>query len=386
LATEHARGLLKVSVSTALPIMACRRRLTWRLTAAATAVVLPHFPVTAGFTVRSSLGCSRSRSSKFSTAGTAGTTDEAAIKSVAEAISSSQKIVVMLGAGASVSAGIPDFRTPGTGLYDNLEKYNLPVPEAVFDIGFFQQKPDAFYLLCRELWPGSFKPTPMHFFCKLLHDKGRLLRVLTQNIDSLEAQAGLPTSEVIAAHGNFDSATCIATGAKVDLEEVREAVFHDGSSLAGGWRRLAQKHGGLVKPDIVFFGEAMPEAFFGAEAEDLPAADLLMVAGTSLLVQPFAGLVTKVRPGVRRVLINRERVGEGSSGWGWASSPYEREALDFGSAGGGGGGGGGGGDGGALVGPKGDVWLGPRDCDDVAWQLARELGWESELAALVEGV
>ena len=222
----------------------------------------------------------------------------------------------MLGAGASVSAGIPDFRTPGTGLYDNLEKYKLPVPEAVFDIGFFQQKPDAFYLLCRELWPGKFQPTPTHYFCKLLHDKGKLRRVMTQNIDSLERVTGLPTSKVVAAHGNFDGATCITTGAKVDLEEVREAVFFDGSSLAPGkgWRGLAAKHGGLVKPDIVFFGEAMPEAFFLAEDRDLPQADLLLVAGTSLLVHPFAGLVTKVKPGVRRALINRERVGEGSSG------------------------------------------------------------------------
>lgn len=303
---------------------------------------------------------------------TAASSDSAVIKSVAEAISTSKKIVVMLGAGASVSAGIPDFRTPGTGLYDNLEKYNLPAPEAVFDIGFFQQKPDAFYRLCRELWPGNFRPTPMHYFCRLLQDKGKLLRVLSQNIDSLERVTGLPQEKIVAAHGNFDSATCIATGSKVDLEEVREAVFHDGSSLTGGWRKLAEKYGGLVKPDIVFFGEAMPEAFFVSEAEDLPTCDLLIIAGTSLLVHPFAGLVTQVSPGVKRVLINRERVGEGSSGW--TGGLMEREALNFGDVK----------EDFAVVGPNGDVWLGPRDCDDVAWALAHELEWERELSALVD--
>ena len=111
---------------------------------------------------------------------------------VAAAIRAGQcrNVIVMAGAGISVSAGIPDFRTPGTGLYDNLAKYNLPEPTAVFDINFFKENPAPFYQLAKELFPGQYQPTPTHNFIRLLHNHGLLLRCFTQNIDSLEAEAG----------------------------------------------------------------------------------------------------------------------------------------------------------------------------------------------------
>ena len=80
----------------------------------------------------------------------------------------------MAGAGISVSAGIPDFRTPGTGLYDNLQKYDLPHPQAIFSIDYFRERPGAFYALCRELWPGTYAPTATHLFIRLLHPHPQL--------------------------------------------------------------------------------------------------------------------------------------------------------------------------------------------------------------------
>jgi hypothetical protein len=99
-----------------------------------------------------------------------------------------QRIVVMAGAGISVSAGIPDFRSPGTGLYSQLQRFSLPWPEAVFDLRYFRHNPKPFCMLAKELWPGYHKhaPTPTHHFLRLLHEKGLLMTVFSQNVDGLE--------------------------------------------------------------------------------------------------------------------------------------------------------------------------------------------------------
>ena len=219
-----------------------------------------------------------------------------------------RNIVVMCGAGISVSAGIPDFRTPGTGLYDNLQKYDLPSPQSIFELSYFRERPDAFYRLCAELWPDNFAPTPTHHFLVELHARGLLRRCFTQNIDSLEAAASMPRDMIVAAHGNFDRCSCIDSGEEVAVEEVREAIAN-GKYGERGWQALAERHGGLVKPDIVFFGEQLPERFFQCAEIDLAQADLLIIFGTSLKVQPFASLVGLVKEDVPRLLINREQVG-----------------------------------------------------------------------------
>ena len=278
--------------------------------------------------------------------------------------SGERDVVVLGGAGMSTSAGIPDFRSPGTGLYDNLQKYDLPRPQAIFEIEYFKERPAAFYELARELWPGSYAPTPTHAFIRLLHDKGRLLRCFTQNIDSLEAAAGIPSERYVAAHGNFDAATCVETGEKVPIEQVRAAILDP----PDGWRRLRDAHGGLVKPDIVFFGEGLPHRFFDLARQDLAACKLLLVIGTSLSVQPFASLINHVSDDCVRVLVNRDAVGLrdrripppiaaqlGLSG-GFDFDDPARNYRDI-----------------ALLG----------NCDDVVTSLADALGWRDDLAALV---
>lgn len=97
----------------------------------------------------------------------------------------------------------------------------------------------------------------------------------------------MPRARVVAAHGNFDAASCLDCRAPRAVEAVRAAVF------AGETPRCAEC-GGLVKPDIVFFGENLPERFYDLAEEDFPAADLLIVMGTSLVVHPFADLIGEV--------------------------------------------------------------------------------------------
>ncbi|NWY98746.1 SIR2 deacetylase, partial [Loxia curvirostra] len=185
--------------------------------------------------------------------------DELSLAGVSRFLKSERckNIVCMVGAGISTSAGIPDFRSPGTGLYSNLQSYNLPYPEAIFEIGFFKKHPEPFFALARELYPGQFKPTVCHYFMRLLQDKGLLLRCYTQNIDTLERVAGLDPELLVEAHGTFFTSHCLRASCRqrYSLAWMRERIF---SSLVP----KCEKCQGLVKPDIVFFGENLPSRFF----------------------------------------------------------------------------------------------------------------------------
>lgn len=120
-----------------------------------------------------------------------------------------KRIVVLTGAGLSVSAGIPDFRSPGSGLYSKLAKYNLPYPEAIFELNYFKQNPKAFLTLSKELLTGDYTPTLGHKFITRMHEEGMLEINLTQNIDDLEIKAGLPAEKLLQAHGHARSAHCM---------------------------------------------------------------------------------------------------------------------------------------------------------------------------------
>lgn len=225
----------------------------------------------------------------------------------------------MAGAGISTAAGIPDFRTPGTGLYATLDKYDLPYPEAIFDIGYFTGKPEPFYKLYEELYPDGikYKPTLTHTFFRLLHEKGKLLRVFTQNsaclltVDALERLAGMPSDMLVEAHGTFATARCTRCHRAVDNDWLRERVK---SGLVARCEKAGCDWKPPIKPDITcaslltVFGENLPERFFD-RIPDLYRADLLLVMGTSLVVQPFASLVGEVSESCPRALFNLERVG-----------------------------------------------------------------------------
>jgi NAD+-dependent protein deacetylase sirtuin 2 len=208
----------------------------------------------------------------------------------------------MTGAGISVAAGIPDFRTKGTGLYDNLDKYKLPYAEAIFDISYFKQNPKPFCVLAKEMWPSNFEPTPCHYFSKILDQKGMLLRNYTQNIDTLESVCGMEPTKVIEAHGCFTNGHCIDCHKAFSKEFIKDTIFKDEIPKC-------EKCGGYVKPDITFFGEGLPERFHSTLPKDLSKVDFLIVIGTSLVVHPFAGIATRVPKNIPRVLINMEPAG-----------------------------------------------------------------------------
>ena len=228
------------------------------------------------------------------------------LEAIASLITSgrARRILVLTGAGISVSCGIPDFRTPGTGLYSNLQRFNLPDPQAIFTLSYYRRNPHPFIALARELYPSLFTPSPTHHFLTLLHSKGLLLRAYTQNIDGLEYLAELPHAKLVQAHGGFHSSHCIDCDATVPAE-VNKADIMEGRLTR------CRECGGLVKPRIVFFGEALPHAFHAGIVEDFPRCDLLICMGTSLTVQPFASLIDRVPASTPRLLINREAVGKG---------------------------------------------------------------------------
>ena len=259
-----------------------------------------------------------------------------------------KKIICMAGAGISTAAGIPDFRTPGTGLYDNLQKYDLPYPTAVFDIGYFQENPKPFFTLAKELYPGSFQPTTSHYFVKLLEQKKLLLRHFTQNIDTLERVAGISDEKIVEAHGAFHSGHCIKCRKEYSQEWIKELVFKDEIPTC-----QLEKCAGYVKPDIVFFGEGLPDRFFSCLQSDFRQCDLLIILGTSLTVQPFASLIDRVGPLCPRLLINMEACGTGPGGLLFDSNANYRDV--------------------ALLG----------DCDSGCRKLAEKLGWAKDLDDLM---
>ncbi|KAF7731605.1 NAD-dependent protein deacetylase sirtuin-2 [Apophysomyces ossiformis] len=254
----------------------------------------------------------------------------------------------MSGAGISTAAGIPDFRSKDTGLYANLKKYNLPYVEAIFDIDYFMENPEPFYTLAKELYPSRFLPTKTHYFIRLLHEKKLLLRSFTQNIDTLERLAGIPDEKLVEAHGSFATASCIKCRKVVDPDDIKDMLLRAEVFWCSDCKLP-------VKPDITFFGQSLPKRFYD-RIEDFESADLLIILGTSLAVQPFASLVDEVPDHVPRLLINKELVGVHRS---------PDVGFDFKG----------------KYGKKRDVAL-LEECDTGVEMLADLLGWKTELEEL----
>ena len=200
-------------------------------------------------------------------------------------------VCALSGAGISTAAGIPDFRGAG-GLYSS-GRYN---PDTVFDIGYFQHDPKPFFDFSRELLSivDKLTPTRTHKFLAKLEKNGLLTSIVTQNIDPLHDIAG--SKKVVAIHGNYASGHCQKCGMSYDYQSMKDMIF---TSEVPACTRCK----GVVKPDIVFFGEAV----YGMDTaiREVSHSKLLLVLGSSLVVYPAASL-----PGYanRIVVVNKGRV------------------------------------------------------------------------------
>ena len=191
---------------------------------------------------------------------------------------SAGSVVALTGAGISVPSGIPDFRTPGTGTWANVD------PMEVAHIDAWRADPERFWRFYGHRFHvlEDKRPNAAHAALVELERRGRLHAVITQNIDRLHRKAG--TRELVEVHGSIDTSSCLACGARYPLGEVRARLDTDPAGIP------RCDCGRPLKPDVVLFGEWLPEAAIDRAFALAGAADVLLCVGTSLEVHPVAGL------------------------------------------------------------------------------------------------
>ncbi len=208
-----------------------------------------------------------------------GTSTRTELERLAGLVRSAGSVVALTGAGISVPSGIPDFRTPGTGLWQRVD------PSQVAHIDAFRADPARFWSFYGERFATleHKEPNGAHRALVELEQRGRLDAVITQNVDMLHAKAG--TRELVEVHGSIAASSCLSCGGRVALAEVRARL----ASAADGVPRC-ERCGEALKPDVVLFGELLPERAIARASELCRRADLLLCVGSSLEVHPVAGL------------------------------------------------------------------------------------------------
>lgn len=204
-------------------------------------------------------------------------TIENTAEGLAELIWASERVVALTGAGISVPSGIPDFRSPGTGIWADVD------PMEVASIEAFHRDPKRFWEFYRPRFEllGDKRPNPAHDALVELERRGKCDAVITQNIDRLHRAAG--TGRVIEVHGSIETSSCTTCGARWPLAEVDALFDEDGIAICTGCS-------GNVKPDVVLFGELLPITAIEEAQQLAQRADLMLCVGSSLEVFPVAEL------------------------------------------------------------------------------------------------
>jgi NAD-dependent deacetylase len=213
-----------------------------------------------------------------------------------EMIESARRVAIFTGAGTSTESGIPDFRSPG-GVWSKMS----PI--------YFQEFV-ASEAKRREAWTRAFsgragwvgrEPNAGHYACARLVACGKASAVITQNVDNLHQDAGVPADQVIELHGNASYATCLECGLRHELADLK-ALFE-----ATGDLPCCRACGGIVKTATISFGQPMPEGPMARAQEETLACDLFLVLGSSLVVYPAAGFPIMAKDnGAKLAIVNRE--------------------------------------------------------------------------------
>jgi NAD-dependent deacetylase len=219
---------------------------------------------------------------------------EQQIQQAAALIRKAQNIVAMTGAGISTPSGIPDFRSPNSGLWDQIS------PLAVASIHAFRQRPQVFYNWIHPLTRTFVEaaPNPAHYALVALERQNKLKAVITQNIDNLHRRAGSQT--VYELHGHFRETVCLQCHEIQDSGRVFEKFGHDGE--------VPRCHcGGVLKPNAVLFGEQLPVQALVLAQLAVKEADLMLIIGSSLEVAPASDLpALALEKGATVIIINQQ--------------------------------------------------------------------------------
>lgn len=215
--------------------------------------------------------------------------DQQGLQRLRQIIENSRRIAFLGGAGLSTESGIPDFRSED-GIYKAKQLYGYP-PEVLLSHDFFMSRPKAFFNYYRKflLYPQA-KPNRAHLALAKLEQMGKLTAVITQNIDGLHQQAG--SRNVLELHGSVHRNYCMKCRKSYPLSRIMEG---DGVPRCSC--------GGIIKPDVVLYGEGLEQKTLLSAVTHISRADTLIVGGTSLVVYPAAGLVDYFE-GKELVLIN----------------------------------------------------------------------------------
>ena len=232
-------------------------------------------------------------------------TDSARTALLAEVLVNARSTVVLTGAGISVPSGIPDFRTPETGIWQNVD------PAQVAHIDAFRKDPARFWHFYSDRFAslGDKLPNGAHEVLVELERRGLIDAVITQNIDRLHHLAG--TKRLIEVHGSIEHSSCLACGAEYELAWVRQQAAEIGVP-----RCTACELAPPLKPGVVLFGEGLPELEMSEACDLCAGADLLIAIGSSLVVHPVASLPTlTLRRGGQLALVTN------------GPTPYDDEAF-----------------------------------------------------------